>query len=96
MVDDDGGIHIQMQPPLVIGCRTRCPRLRPGMGSSGPNPRQMGGVDALIDQPPQRGSRANSTKDVLAIPPSTQSAPSATAATRSANTAPGAWVHGPP
>jgi hypothetical protein len=39
------------------------------MGSSGPNPRQMGGVDALIDQPPQRGSRADSTEGVLAIPP---------------------------
>jgi hypothetical protein len=34
-----------------------------------PDPREPGGSDALIDQPPQRGRRGDRPERVLAIPP---------------------------
>jgi hypothetical protein len=55
MVDGEGGIDIKVQPFTGGRCRTGRRRRLPGMGTRGPDTGQMGGVDALIDQPPHRG-----------------------------------------
>jgi hypothetical protein len=65
------------------------------MSAGSPDTGQMLGVNPRIDEAPHRGRRRRSTEDMFtvtaALPtPSMQSAPPATAAARSANTAPGA------
>ena len=69
LVDGDGGIDIDMQPALAGRGSPRRPGPLPGVRSRRPDPRQPGGIDALIDQPPQRGRRADRPERVLAIPP---------------------------
>ena len=67
MVDDQGGVDIDMQPlPRCRGGAGR-PRRRSGGCSGSTHPRQVRGVDARIDQPPHRRSRGRRTEDVLAV-----------------------------
>jgi hypothetical protein len=68
MVGGDGGIDIDVQP-AIAGRGSPCrPGPLPGVRARRPDPRQPGGIDALIDQPPQRGRRADRPERVLAIP----------------------------
>lgn len=39
------------------------------MGTGGPDLRQVNGVDALTDQPPQRGCRGDLSEHVLTLTP---------------------------
>ncbi len=67
MVDGDGGIDVEVQPPAGRRGRPGRPRRRPGRRPRGADPRQMGGVDPLIDQPPHRGRGGGRTEDMFAI-----------------------------
>ena len=69
MLDGDGGIDIDVQPAIVGRGSTGGPRPLPRVRSRRPDPPQPGGVDALIDQPPQRARRGDRPERVLAIPP---------------------------
>ena len=69
MVDGDGGIDIDVQPAIAGRGSPRGPGPRPRVRSRRPDPRQPGGIDALIDQPPQRGRRGDRPERVPAIPP---------------------------
>ena len=69
MIDGDGGIDIDVQP-AIVGRGGPCgPGPLPSVRSRRPDPRQPGGADALIDQPPQCGRRGDRPERVLAIPP---------------------------
>ena len=95
VIDGDGGIDIQVQPLVRVGCRTRRPRHLPGVGTCSPDTGQMRRVDPGVDQPPHRGRGRRGTEDMFTIPaalptPSMQSAPAASAAAKS-----GSYTHGP-
>ena len=95
VIDGEGGIDIQVQPFPGRRCRPGRPGLLPRMSAGGPDTGQMLASSRGIDEPPHRGQRRRRTEDMLTITarlPDTvdESAPPATAAARSANTAPGA------
>jgi len=49
MVDGDGGIDIDVQPAIMVRGSSGGPGPLPRVRSRRPDPRQPGGVDALID-----------------------------------------------
>ena len=102
MVDDQRGIDVDIQRRTSRGRCSGGPGRLPRRGAGLTNLRQVRGVDAMVDQPPHRRGRGlrpdvnTCSRSPHSCPtPSMQSAPSATAAARSANTAPAAYTHGP-
>ena len=67
VVDDDGGIDIEVQPFTRAPGPPRPPTPPPGLRAGRPDPGQMRGVDPLIDQPPHRGRRRRRTEDMFTI-----------------------------
>ena len=68
MVDDQRGVDVDMQPFARGRGGAGGPRRRPGRRAGSAHPRQMGRVDALIDQPPHRGRRRLRAEGMLAVP----------------------------
>jgi hypothetical protein len=67
MVDDQRGVDVDVQPLIRGGGGTGGPRRRPGSRTRSAHPRQVGGINALINQPPHRGRRRRRAKDMLAV-----------------------------
>ena len=89
----DGGIDIHMQPAIMVGSRSRGPGLLAGIGARRADPRQMRPVNPLVSSRHKVVVYATCPNTWDRSPhnwptPSTQSAPSATAAARSANISP--------
>jgi len=67
VIDDQGRIEVDVQPVLISGGRSGVPGRRSRGGPRGPHRGQVGGVDALIDQPPHRRRRRRGTEHMLTI-----------------------------
>lgn len=68
VIDDQGGIDVDVQP-LARGRRRSCrPGRRSGDTAGGTDPGQVRSVDPLVDQPPHRGRRGFRPEHVLTIP----------------------------
>ena len=68
MVDGDGGVNVDMQPPVAGGRGTGGPRRGPRIRTCRTDCGQVGGVDPLVDQPPHCGGRGGRTEHVLTVP----------------------------
>ena len=67
VVDDQGGVDVDVQPATSGGGGSGRPGRRPRGGPGGPHPGQVRGVDALIDQPPHRGRRGLRAEHMLTV-----------------------------
>ncbi len=67
VVDDQGGVDVDMQPVTLGGGAAGFPGRRPRPGPGRPHPRQVGSVDALIDAPPHGGRRRLRAEHMLTI-----------------------------
>jgi len=67
VVDDQGGVDVDVQPATPCGGGSGGPGRRSGRSPGGTDPRQVHGVDPLIDQPPHRGRRGFRTQDMLTV-----------------------------
>ena len=67
VVDDQGGVDVDMQPATRGGGGSGRPRRRPRGSPGRAHPGQVRGVDPFIDQPPHRGRRRFRTEHVLTV-----------------------------
>jgi hypothetical protein len=67
VVDDQGGVDVDVQP--VPGSRgsSGSPGRRPRRGTRGTHPRQVRGIDAFVDQPPHCGGGGFRPEGVLTV-----------------------------
>lgn len=66
VIDHQSGVDVNVQPTLGGG-GSGPPGRRPRPGPRCPHPRQVGGIDALIDQPPHGGRRRLRAEHMLTI-----------------------------
>jgi len=69
MVNADGGIHIQVQPPITVGGGAGGPGVLANAGPRRPDPPQVSGIDALVDKTSQRARRTHRPERLLAVCP---------------------------
>jgi hypothetical protein len=67
VVDHQGGVDVDVQPAITGGGGSGLPGCRPRSGPCGPHPREVRGIDALIDQPPHCGRRRLRAEDMLTV-----------------------------
>lgn len=67
VIDDHGGVDINMQPLASRRGSSGSPRCCPRRGPGSTHPGQVGTINTLIDQPPHRGGRGFRPENVLTV-----------------------------